>query len=40
MAGTCECFNGPSGSINWGNFMASWEPFSLSRRTVLYEVSK
>ena len=40
MAGTCKCGNEPSGSINAGNFLTSWEPVSFPRRTLLHGVSK
>jgi hypothetical protein len=40
VAGTCECGNEPSGSINARNFLTSYKPVSFSRRTLLDEVSK
>ena len=38
--GACECGNEPSGSINAGNFLTSWEPVSFSRRTMPHAISK
>ena len=29
VAGTCECGNGPSGSIKVGNFLTNWEPVNF-----------
>ena len=40
MAGTCECGNEPSGSINAGNFLTSCKAFSSSGKTLLHGVSK
>ena len=39
MAGTCECGNEISGSINSGNLLTSCKPVSFSRRTLLHGVS-
>ena len=39
MAGTCECGNEPSGSINAGN-LTSCKLVSFSRRTLFHGVSK
>jgi hypothetical protein len=40
VAGTCECGDEHSGSINAGNFLARLKPVSFSRRTLLHGVSK
>ena len=38
MAGSCECGNEISGSLNTGNFSTSYEPVSLSRRSCSMEL--
>ena len=40
MAGTCECGNEPSDSINAGNFLTSRERVGFLKMTLLHEVSK
>jgi hypothetical protein len=40
VAGTCECGNEPSGSIDYRNFLTSCKPVNFSRRSVLHGVSK
>jgi hypothetical protein len=40
VAGPCERRNEPSGSLNAGNSLTSWEPVCFSRRTLLIGVSK
>jgi hypothetical protein len=40
VAGSCECCNEPSGSINAGNFLTGCKPVSFLRRTLLHGVSK
>ena len=37
MAGSCECGNETSGSLNAGNFSTSCESVSLSRRSCFME---
>jgi hypothetical protein len=39
VAGSCECGNEPSGSINAGNFVTSLGPVSFSGRSLRYGVS-
>ena len=38
--GRGECVNGPSGSIQCGEFLTSWEPVSFWSRALLHGVSK
>ena len=40
VAGSCDCGNEPSGSINAGNFLTSRKLVSFSRRTLLHGVSE
>jgi hypothetical protein len=40
VAGSCECGDEPSGSINAGNFLSSLGRFGFSGRTLLHGVSK
>jgi len=36
--GTCNCGNEPSSFMQYGELLTSWEPVSISRRTLLHRV--